>query len=466
MARRKRTSPQVSSDPTDPRIDLLRAVRLLQEHLTQAVAEAVFSSLRVTERVRDWTLHALVQFWTAVVLRAPKALSAALHEAQGQQESGWPTVPATSEQAFFQRCQEFRWEFFAGLFDAFVAQVTKIAPTTFGAEVSHLAERFSEIWALDGSRLDAVAHRLKILWDVRSKVLPGCLEVGYDLLRGIPRAIHFDADAAKGELQRAIAILDAVPKEALLVGDRLYSSLKFFAALADRGIFGVFRRNRTVSYKKLRRLSRVEEGPMIIEDWLVLAGTGQTSPPRELRSIKFQYGSKRYEALTNVLDPERLSAEDVVDLYPLRWGIERMFFDLKEVLNLHRFYCGSPNAVGMQVYAAALVYVAFRVAQAEIAKEHGMAPEDISTQKLFPKIAAAAHGWAVTQLTVAEMRRANPGVALKEPDWNQAGYAATSLRTVLLEPRSPLRRKRRFCKGRRHWKSFAHVRGGKRYVRR
>ncbi len=38
--------------------------------------------------------------------------------------------------------------------------------------------------------------------------------------------------------------------------------------------------------------------------------------------------------------------------------MERLFFDLKEVLNLHRFYTSSPNGVAMQVYAAALVHTA------------------------------------------------------------------------------------------------------------
>jgi hypothetical protein len=33
--------------------------------------------------------------------------------------------------------------------------------------------------------------------------------------------------------------------------------------------------------------------------------------------------------LTNVLAPTRLSAEEALDLYPYRWSVERMFFDLK-----------------------------------------------------------------------------------------------------------------------------------------
>jgi|SRR3989441_3472088 len=59
-------------------IDLLRVVDLLQEHITPALCRTVFGAVRKTERQRVWTLEALIRFWTAVVLRAPKALSQAL----------------------------------------------------------------------------------------------------------------------------------------------------------------------------------------------------------------------------------------------------------------------------------------------------------------------------------------------------------------------------------------------------
>jgi hypothetical protein len=54
-----------------------------------------------------------------------------------------------------------------------------------------------------------------------------------------------------------------------------------------------------------------------------------------------------------------------------------LFFDLKEVVNLHRFYTSSPNGVAMQVYAAALVHTAFRVAQGHIAQALGKEPEKL-----------------------------------------------------------------------------------------
>ena len=73
-----------------------------------------------------------------------------------------------------------------------------------------------------------------------------------------------------------------------------------------------------------------------------------------------------------------------------RWKVERLFLTSR-VLNLHRFYTGSPNGVAMQVYAAALVHAAFRVAQGHIAQASGTRAEEISPAK-FSRLAAAAIG--------------------------------------------------------------------------
>jgi hypothetical protein len=453
MARRKGQS--------EARVDLLAVVDLLQGVLTEAVCESVFRETRVTERVRAWTLKALLDFWTAVILRAPKSLRTALTEAQAAPEGGWPAVPETSPQAFFARCQDLRWEFFAGLFEAFVERVASRAKPVFARPLADLERRFSGLWVIDGSRLDAVAHRLKILWDTRSRILPGCLEVLYDVVRGIPRVVHFAPNAAKPELVRAHEVLASLPEGVLLLGDRLYCSVRVFARLGERKAFGVFRVSRSVGIRKVQLLRKVKYERGILEDWLVEAGSGQTAPVQTLRWIVLRVPhKKRRQLITNVLDPSKLTAEEALALYPYRWRIERMFYDLKEVLNLHSFYAGNPNAIAMQVYVSALVYTAMRLAQGQAAHKARMDAEEISVPKLFPRVASAAATWTTIQLTVAAMRKANPDVDLKTPNWRRMPFASVPLSVVRVEHRKPRRRKRRYCVAGGRWQSFAHVRGG------
>ena len=79
------------------RINLVRVMDLLQEHISSALCQATFRRVRTTERQRKWTLHALVSFWTAVILRAPPALSQALLDSLEGREPLVPRIQATPE---------------------------------------------------------------------------------------------------------------------------------------------------------------------------------------------------------------------------------------------------------------------------------------------------------------------------------------------------------------------------------
>ncbi len=266
-------------------------------------------------------------------------------------------------------------------------------------------------------------------------------------------------------MTRAKAALADLGRDTLVLGDRLYGTVDSFATLSGQGCWGLVRRNRLVGLHKRRRLRRRRHAGGLLEDWLVRAGSGVSAPAQTLRHIRWRHGGTRYEVLTNVLESARLSAEEALTLYSYRWRVERMYFDLKQVLNLNRVYAANPNAVAMQVYAAGLVYNAMRVAQGEVAEAAGVAPEEISPAKFYPKLAAACHSYVVTQLTVHDTRRLNPRTRLRVPDWRAARWASVSLEAIRVERRSDHRRIRRFCAARRHGKSFTHVHGGRKFVR-
>jgi hypothetical protein len=84
-------------------IDQLRVVDLLQVHITPALCQAVFGAVQRTERRRVWTLEALIRLWTAVVLRAPKALSQALDDALESRDPTYPRINAGGMEGSSQR---------------------------------------------------------------------------------------------------------------------------------------------------------------------------------------------------------------------------------------------------------------------------------------------------------------------------------------------------------------------------
>ena len=456
--KRERKSGKGAGDPATTEVQLVPIIQFLHENLSEALCEVVFREVRTTERERKWSLFSLARLWTAVVLEAPPSLTQLLHQARRPDPLGLlPQVEASSG-SFFQKCKALSSEFFMVLYSHFVEKVLPQAPVSYAKKFSRLRKKFPEIQIIDASRLDKIAHRLKILWDVEAAVLPGCMTAVYDLFRGIATQIWFDPDAAASEFNRAVEILSGLTEGSLVLGDRLYCSLQLFRILRENHSFGLFRRNRSISFQKVRLLWKGEVNGEQVEDWLILAGAEKEKV--ELRLVVLKRKGETYEAMTNNLDPEHLSTKDIVLLYPWRWKIERLFFDLKEVLNLNKFYAANPNAVAMQVYAAAMVHVAFRIAQADIAQQASIEPEDISPKKLFPRLALVSIVILEAEYTAEEMCRLNHGVKLRKPDWHNHPRGRIILKSILVQKRSEFRKKRLFSEGRKKWCSLNNIEGG------
>jgi Transposase DDE domain len=435
------------ANPRGRQVDLLGTVEVLHRHLTDALCAEVFEEVRTSERRRRWTLENLTRFWAEVILRAPPSLTHALEEASAG-GGRYPRV-AASKQAFFSRSQTLTWEFFQRLFERFAEEVRRAEKPRFFAEGEALRARFrGTIWALDGSALDPVARRLKALWDDKRVALPGSIVAFYDLSTGTVARLRYETTPLGKEAVVAKQELAHVPSGGLMIADRLFGTPTFFEALSERGLYGLIRRHGRPKMEVLETLSRVQRRGRVLTDEIVRLGTSRRVPAQTLRRIRLCTGGKEFELLTNVLDPQILSAEEALALYARRWRVERLFFELKEVLNLHRFYAANVNAVAAQVYAAALVHVALRAAQGRIAHEAKIPPERLSTQKLFPKVAAAS-----AKLTDAEnyfdaVCAANTHARLTKPSWRTQAFARAPLASVLASPRRTVDRKKRPKPGR------------------
>lgn len=443
------------------RVDLLKMIGLLLDHLTPALCEAVFQQQRTIERTRKWTFYAVNLFWAAMIVRHPPSLQHGLDQTRKGRgrDQLWPQVMA-APQAFFQKAQRLRPHLFQATYAAFTRSILPQARPAYASWLGRLRERFPDVLIVDGSRLDAVCHRLKLLRDERAQILPGCLTVFYDLFRGITRHVLFFPNAAEPELPRGQALLSSLTQGTLLVGDRLYASLQYCHRLVGLKLEGLFRRNGRLTLKRLQRLSSKQDSRQLLEDLLVEVGCGVGQPKRTLRLIRYRAQGYRLDLLTTVLEPSRLTPEEALALYRLRWSVERVFLDLKETLDLHGLYASHPNLVAQQVYAAAIVHTAFRVAQAGIAKQVRVLPEQLSPAKLFPKLAQAANDHCVAQITVLKTRALNPGVAIRFPSWHTLPSAYTTLGKIIVRQRTGPRRRRKFCASRKRWKSFMHVTGG------
>jgi hypothetical protein len=412
------------------------------------MCEAVFREMRTVERSRTWTLEALAKFWVAVVMRRPASLSEALEEAYGGR-GGYELIEC-SRSSFFQRSQHLRWEFFEELFARFGASVLPECPPDFESELRARLPAFAEVWAVDGSGLDRIAKRLKVVRDVSEVVIPGSVLAFYDLFRGLPRALLFHQKLLGGEAARLRESLDVVPPGTMLVADRGFCSVRLLAALTARGVHAVIRLKRNVVARDAEELGLHDDEGAEVRDCVATLGEGRPATPRtRVRLIEKRLpDGTTLRLATTVLDPALLPAAAALALYRRRWAVERLFQDLKEVLNLRRFYAANTNAVAMQIYASAIVYTALRAAQSHIARKHRLRPEALSTKKLFPRVAAAHFRLVETLQTFEAIRTANRGVELVEPDWKLLGICRIRLKRLLVEKRRGPRRRPGYSKRR------------------
>lgn len=428
------------------RVDLLVVTRIVHEHVTSALCSAAFRKLRTSERVRKWSLELLVRFWIAVVLHAPRSLREALAEAKlpGSPYPGVQAAPST----FFDRSQRWGWGFFREVFRSVCERVLAGARPGYQKSLRKMLPAFAEVWVVDGSGLDRVARRLAVTRRVRRVLIPGSVIAYYDVFRGVLRSLDFYERLLGGEASRLRESLSRVPRGTLLVLDRGFSSVRLLAELSEHDVDAVVRLTRAVVAEEVARLG--ERGR--VTDRIVTLGTGQKRARRtQVRLIEKSLDDGSVLRLaTTVLDPRRLSVRAALALYRRRWTVEGMFQDLKCVLGLRRLYAANTNAVAMQVYASAILYTALRIAQADIAHEHAIEPEEISVRRLFPRVATTHLRLCMATQIAEYLMRRNPRLRAEGIDIAAACTAQVPLKDLLVRKRRGPRRRPGYSVDRAH----------------
>lgn len=465
-------------------VDAADYLGVLWRYLTEALCAEVFAALRVRERQRKWTVFILVQFWIALLHDGPEVSQTQAVTDCARGHPLYPVLTATPE-SFFQRVQALRPAFFRAVFERVTAAIlarVEALPVRFAAEPSTLpvsAAAFPEIYCVDASRLDKVAHRLKVLQRITKAVLPGSLEAVYDLRRGCLRQLHFDPDGCRGESALFEQVLPDLPPGTLLVADRYYATPRLIDVVTMCRVDLVARARRGITMHRVQRLRRVRTATLAVDDELVELGSpASATGPVGVRHVRirtvYKGAARTLTLVTTVLDPKRLPAEQLAALYGCRWTIERMFLTMKETLHLNRLYNSTPAAVGQQVYATALLYNSLRLAQVELAHRLDLAPERLSPEKLFPRLMQRLEQRTWIEVGAVgrdeQLRAVDPTIPPYDPEALAAMLVhhpklRLTVADLLTEPRTGKRKKRRFCVGRHRHTSFAKLHGGKRFLK-
>ena len=276
--------------------------------------------------------------------------------------------------------------------EAFLRDVTDRFTALFPDVVAHrIPTSFDglEVLILDGKSLKNVAKRLVETRGTPGKLLGGKLLVAYRPRDGLVLDMASDLD---GETNEAELIPDLMPRlrtrpgrAKLVVGDRLFCALKHFDAFTKGNGHFVVRHARTLSFEPDPNRPAVTTTDAshraVVEPW-GRAGKPKEKRRRYVRRITVERSTdEAITILTDLLEPDRHPAADLLDLYRIRWGIEATFQKVTEIFALGRFIGSTPEAT---VFRASMCFVlanVVQVLQGYVVSKQKLTFEDLSTEQ-------------------------------------------------------------------------------------
>lgn len=227
------------------------------------------------------------------------------------------------------------------VFDNLTREASNILPK------KHVA--LGELVAFDGSLIDAV---LSMAWaDYRKGSKKAKIHMGFNLNQAIPTKIFF-TDGKGAERPFVSQILSPGQTG---VGDRGYQEHALFDTLQVEGKSFVIRIMANTTKTIVKEYS-VDPDSIVFYDAEVLLGTpeinNQTQKP--VRVVGYRVDGVDYWIATDRRD---LTAEQIAEIYKLRWDIEKFFAWWKRHLRVYHLIARSEYGLMVQILAGLITYL-------------------------------------------------------------------------------------------------------------
>lgn len=235
--------------------------------------------------------------------------------------------------------------------------------------------QYTAVLAGDGSTLDAVLCKVGLLRDQTTWPLAGKLFAVADVCLHLPYALWYTEEASTHDQQFWECLVQCVPAGALLLLDLGFTNFAYYARLT----FCTFitRAKSNLAYE----VQQVLQQTASVRDRLIVVGRGATR--QCLRLVEVRHAAGWYRYLTNELNPQRLPALYVANLYRQRWRIEDMFNIIKRLLGLAYFWTGSVYGILLQVWGTWLMYGVLVDLTDTVAEALERPFQDLSLQRVY-----------------------------------------------------------------------------------
>jgi Transposase DDE domain len=224
-------------------------------------------------------------------------------------------------------------------------------------------------------------------------VYGGKLLVAFLPREGVAVAMAADPDGERNECRLVPQVVEqtrqVVRGPRLWVLDRQFCDLVQTARCSEDGDHFLIRYHQKVRFcpepTRAAAITQDAQGRCVGEDWGWL-GAESNRDRRVVRRLTLtRLGEETIVLVTDLLDPTRYPATDLLTVYLARWGIERVFQQITEVFALRRLIGSTPQATVFQAAFCLLLYKMIQVLRGYIAtaQPQPCLAEAISAEQLF-----------------------------------------------------------------------------------
>jgi len=257
-----------------------------------------------------------------------------------------------------------------------------------------LAPFASQVVALDETTLDHLQRLTQDLRDIPdgdAHRIPGKLAGLFDLRLQRWIRVQFRADVLAGCNTGILLLLEVLAPGSLILADLGYFGFPWFDYLTDQGFFWVSRLKAKTTYEIKEVLAYEDHSGTL--DAIIWLGTYRADrAAHAVRLVIFSFHGIQYGYLTNVLDPQQLSMQEIAQLYSRRWDIELAFKLLKCELGLHLWWGARTEVVMIQLWLALILAQVLHALQAHVALQAEVEPFDVSMHLLVELLGTMPEG--------------------------------------------------------------------------
>lgn len=366
------------------------SVEEIEQRLMAVLTPGAFAPLRMAEertklRERILTLPVMTAIVVSLVWRQIPSLSEVLR-VLAREGLLWVRALKVSKQALSERLEKLPATLFAQVFEEVISCMrksrgnkTSLLPTQGSWERVH--SYFSAIWIADGSTLEALRRRVDRFGD-KARVLGGKMMVIVGAFTHVPVSAFYTKDAHANDkiFVKHLLLLERLPIGGLMVFDLGFFSFPFFDDFTEQEKYFVTCLREKTAYRVVAVLS---EGSLY-RDEIIEMGKYRSNPCRHrVRMVSVLWNGRWYRYLTNVMDPQILSAREVCELYRRRWRVEDAFLVTKRLLGLSYLWVGGNNGVEIQIYATWIFYAILNDVSQQVAQALWQPLERISVEMVF-----------------------------------------------------------------------------------